>query len=412
MLTREHAIAAFEGRRILPDRLTRGKHAHYLDYARRMCEIYSSGIGQTRQALHRQVRGLFADEEDCPARRIEAFCKLLDERCEYHRDSRGEAAALRMKIYRAAAALHPLVDDPDPWFENQQQAAKESIATTLGSTWPDLADKLFADILDFHRLKSFEAPTPALLLARYNVAQIQVALYDAISLTVVASTDVKSLLRYAKLAGLMHRIERCGAGQYRIEFDGPASLLHSTHRYGVCMARFLPGLLSCRDWKLRAVLKTPRRGFQTWLELDSTSGLTSEVDPAQEFDSQVEQKFAERWGSEPRDGWRMLRESEILHRGQKVFVPDFTFIHASGRTALLEIIGFWTPEYLAHKRELLELFRDDGVLLAVHDSLQDKLPLHDATVIPYKTALKPSSVLEVLNQLLAPPADGIEPTQV
>jgi len=29
-----------------------------------------------------------------------------------------------------------------------------------------------------------------------------------------------------------------------------------------------------------------------------------------------------------------------------VFVPDFTFRHEDGTQACLEIVGFWTPEYL------------------------------------------------------------------
>ena len=43
---------------------------------------------------------------------------------------------------------------------------------------------------------------------------------------------------------------------------------------------------------------------------------------------------------------RSSAKAKFLHRGQKVFVPDFVFRHSDGRTVLIEIVGFWTPEYL------------------------------------------------------------------
>ena len=109
MLTRELAIAAYDAGHILPDRLLRKTHRPYLDYAERMLAIYRHGIGQTRRELHRAVQAVFADAGDCPARRIEAFCKLLDQRATYQQDRRRRAAALRCEVFRMAAPLHPLV---------------------------------------------------------------------------------------------------------------------------------------------------------------------------------------------------------------------------------------------------------------------------------------------------------------
>ncbi len=40
---------------------------------------------------------------------------------------------------------------------------------------------------------------------------------------------------------------------------------------------------------------------------------------------------------------------------ETVLIPDFTFRHPDGRIALLEIMGYWRPEYL--KRELDKLRR-------------------------------------------------------
>ena len=78
----------------------------------------------------------------------------------------------------------------------------------------------------------------------------------------------------------------------------------------------------------------------------------------EEFDSSIESAFAKKWGSERRDGWLLNHEDEILWRGQRSFIPDFSFSHGDGRKVLFEIAGFWTPQYEAAKRETLRMFSD------------------------------------------------------
>jgi len=397
MLTREHAIAAYDAGRVLPDRLTRQAHRQYVGYAERMLEVYRRGVGRTRRELHRAVWDILAEEEDCPVRRVEAFCKLLDDVSEFEEDRRGRAAALRREVFHLAAPRHPLVRKADRLFESEEAQVKAQIAARLGRPWEDIDAELFADVIEFHRLKAFSGyPDGPALLARYNVAQVQAALFDAVSMTVWASDDFKTILRYAKLARLMHAIERRAPGQYVFRFDGPASVLHQTRRYGAQMARFLPALIACRGWRMHAVVRTPRRGWTVGLDLSAKDGLRSHLPAPDEFDSAVEESFAAKWGPEKRDGWTLAREGEILHQGQKVFVPDFVFRHDDGRSVLMEIVGFWTPEYLQAKAETLRTFRDRAILLAVGSEADQALPDLPAQTIVYKSALKIGDVLERL----------------
>ncbi|MEX0703849.1 MAG: DUF790 family protein [Planctomycetales bacterium] len=399
MLARRHAIATcdFASRRIVPDRLTTRAHRRYLDHAGRMLDVYRGGGGATRRELHRAVREVFRDEADCPQRRIDAFCKLLDDKCRYHRCAAGEAAELRRKVFRQSAGLHPLVERPDAFCQNARSAATSVIAQALDRKWTDIEADLFADVIDFHRLEAFDGyENGEALLARYNVAQVQAALFDAVSLTVQAGRDFKTVLCYAKLAGLMHEITREPSGGYRFRFDGPASLLRKTPRYGPAMARFLPALVACGDWRMHAVIER-RRGAKLALELSSADGLKSPLPSPAEFDSRIEENFARKWGDGPRDGWTLVREGEVLHRGQKAFVPDFSLRHEDGRRALLEIVGFWTPEYLRAKMETLRSFRDVPILLAVPRANGEPLAGLRGETIVYKSALKVAEVLEKLN---------------
>ena len=397
MLTREHGIAVYDGAFAYPDRLTRLEHWHYVDLAEQMLEIYRSGHGRLRRDLHRDIHSLLEPIPDAPPRRADAFCKLLDDESQYIQDKAGAAAKLRRKVYRLAASHHPLVQSKFELHDSLEPEIKQKIATELGETLESITQRFFIDIPDFQPLQSLEGYASGTeLLARYNVAQTQVALYDALAMSVWARDDLKSILRYAKLAGLMHSITQIDDGSYRFDFDGPAALLNPTTRYGVAMAKFIPGLLSCSRWRLKAKIRPKKWRRDLILELDSESGLKSPVAATEQFDSNVEADFSNDWGTGLREGWRLSRESNILHQGQKIFVPDFTLTHFDGRQLLLEVVGYWTPEYLKQKLQAIAMFENHRILLAIDQTLQQHFQADASNVILYKKRLRAADVLSLL----------------
>lgn len=414
MLTSEQSIVEYKDGRVVPDRLTQGTHRHYRDYAERMLAVYRDGIGRQRRSLHKEIEAIFANEPDCPVRRIQAFCKLLDDASVYAADSAGVASKLRLEVFSKAARFHPLVQEPDRLFEHQEDIAKTQLAVELAKPWDQIERALYADVLSFQQLKSFPGyPDAGAFLSRYNVAQLQAALYRAETMTVTATADLKTIIRYAKLSRLLHEIEQVGCiprtaqpsdarkmvrsthpTAYRIVFSGPASVLHETRRYGVNFARFLPALLTCKGWKLAAVLQTHWKMTAT-LVISDADRFTSHLPAPEEFDSALEESFANKFGP-ARDGWQLIREGDILHEHQATFVPDFTFRHEDGTEVFLEIVGFWTPEYLEHKRQTLRRFRRHKILLAVpQSSLREGAVIADNVVV-YKTALKIEPILAAL----------------
>jgi uncharacterized protein len=402
MLTREHAIADYNRGQIIPDRLIKGPHSHYLQYAGRMLEVYRKGTGKTRQELHEDIHKIFRDEPDCPSRRIDAFCKLLDDVSIYDRDIGGKAVNLRKEVFRLSARFHPLVQEVDRFFEHSETDVKTKIAAELDKPWEVIEGNLFADVTEYHRLREFDGyAEPRELLSRYNVAQIQAALYRAVEMIVWTGDDFKTILRYAKLARLMHTINRTDEGRYRIHFDGPASVLRNTRRYGVHMAKFFPALAACRDWGMHARIATSRKGFMLSLQLSHRDRLKSHFPPLEEFDSSIEENFADKWGSEKREGWLLNREGEILHKGQKVFFPDFVLQHDDGRKVYLEIIGFWTPQYLKAKIATLKTFREHNILIAILETVEGKKGMEEADSIPefFEDAIRFKSSLHLKDVL-------------
>lgn len=395
MLTSEHAIIEYRAGRAVPDRLTQNVHRHYLDHAEWMLAIYREGLGRQRRWLHRDIEAVLADEPGCPIRRIEAFCKLLDDASTFQSDPSGKSAKLRLEVFSRAARFHPLVREPDRLFEHEEEATKTRIAEDLGTPWDQIEQTLYADVMAFQTLEEFMGyANPGAFLSRYNVAQLQAALYRAERVTVTAGEDLKTIVRYAKFARLLHEIVRVGPSTYRITFTGPASVLRETRRYGVDFAKFLPALLACKGWTMEAVLQTPWKSHAK-LVVSAKDGFTSHLPPAQEFDSALEGSFAKKFGPQ-RDGWQLIREGEILFDRQKTFVPDFTFRHEDGTEVLLEIIGFWTPEYLAAKRETLRQFRRHRMLLAVPESSLREGATLGEHILTYKTAIQLPPLLAAL----------------
>ena len=357
MIRGEHLIVQYDyrGGIIVPDRLMRTRHAAYLPAAADAIDAYRTGTGRTRQTLHRTVTDRFDAIDGCPPRRSAALCKLLDDRSTY--ESAGDAVNLRRRVFDLGATLHPIVAHRDRMFEHDHAAAHAAVESAIGQSWEEVRSRMFADVIELQRQQTFDDLDASDLLAAYNLAQTQAALYRAAKVEITAARDASTILRHAKLAGLMHRIEKLDPG-YRLTLDGPASSLRGTTRYGVHFARLLPKILTLTRWRWRAAVRGPR---DQWFELRIApeDGLTSPLDPPSPYDSQLERDFAAAWEKHPVAGWTLTRDAELLHRGQTVVTPDFALRHDDGRYIHVEIVGFWTPEYLREKAARLARFTDD-----------------------------------------------------
>ena len=170
----------------------------------------------------------------------------------------------------------------------------------------------------------------------------------------------------------MHVVRQNSNGEYQFTLTGPASSLRLTRRYGVSMAKMIPMLLSCKDWRLIADILV-NRSQRLQLSLSSSDGLSSPIERADEFDSSVEQNLMQTWQRDPIPGWQIFRETAILTLRQKIYLPDFVLEHQSGARYYVEVLGFWTPEYLKAKLQTLEIFRDQPMLIFASTQHTDRL---------------------------------------
>jgi hypothetical protein len=118
-------------------------------------------------------------------------------------------------------------------------------------------------------------------------------------------------------------------------------------------------------------------------------------------------------------GWpalSILADTSGVVNGQIVRVDEHTHGAIDGTEVILEIVGFWTPEYLAHRRETLQQFRHHTILIAVPEkSLREgatpcqqhagATPCQQhagasigENVLVYKTVLKLTPLMEILEK--------------
>ena len=92
------------------------------------------------------------------------------------------------------------------------------------------------------------------------------------------------------------------------------------------------------------------------------------ADPLAKYDSKVEERFARDF-LRLTDDWDLVREPEAVPIAGHFFFPDFLIRHrrVAGQQAWLEIVGFWTPEYLTEKLERLRQARFPNVILCVDE---------------------------------------------
>jgi uncharacterized protein len=392
MLTRAQRVYHWDRptNSICSDRLERDA----LPALQRAIDVYGAKTGERRGRVRDAARAALAGLRPD---RVEALVKLLDDVASYDWPRGSEQAARRLRVFAAAAPHYPLLD---------RDTGPALLADVLGRRGErdDAVATLYADYPEFHRLAAFPAEYSGEMLASdYDLAQAQALLYDATRVEVLAGTDFKHIVRYAHLSRLLYRIERLAGGRYRFVFDGPNSVLRRTHAYGVDFAKFLAALVQAKAWRMRAEIVL-RKGWRPMsFTLDGSDGYTSRVPAPRLFDSSIEAAMAKKFGHQ-RDGWRLRREAVVFDIGASVVVPDFLFSHDDGTEVALEIVGYWTPEYIAEKLAKLARVRGVHMIVAIRPSWALKAATLGHQVLVYKTGILLRDLMPRLEAFRRPPS--------
>jgi len=286
----------------------------------------------------------------------------------------------------------------------KRSAILTEASRALGIQSEQLEDTLWSDLEEELVLKNFKEIDPVVLLRHYNLSLVQTLLFNAVKMEFSVGGAWKEIFRAINRYGLMYSAEVRENG-FHVVLDGPLSLFKLTDRYGTSLAKLLPVIMEGEDWSLNATVV--RKSMQGKRMLDfkldrlAASGLLEDIGREASrdiFDSKVEERFSRSFNSLGTE-WKCIREPEPLITGSHVLIPDFSF-EKSGLKVYLEIMGFWTEEYLERKiRKLRQLSRDVDMIVAVDEALAcAKLTRMKHEVIMFRGSLPVKPVINYLNQ--------------
>jgi len=173
-------------------------------------------------------------------------------------------------------------------------------------------------------------------------------------------------------------------------------LFRHTRLYGRALGELVPLLAWCPRFRLRAECVV--QGRRLSLQLGTGDPIFPASAPRR-YDSGLEERFAREF-RRLAPAWDVIREPEPIAAGDTLVFPDFALRHRSapGRKWLLEIVGFWTPDYVARKLALYRAAHLSNLILCIDESrncAEADLP-PEALVVWFRRRVDAAAVLRMV----------------
>jgi uncharacterized protein len=350
-----------------------------LDIALSVIDVFQKHAGKTYGELIEEIDGL----EEINYRFIRGLAQILERRCIIDKDAIIDPMAARRSVFEESKGF--IVD------EEERGNVLDRVAWKLSIKSDDLEKALWADQEGNLVVKEFQPITPENLLRQYNLSLAQTLLFRATGMEIQIEDKYQEVFWKIKQLGLIYTIL-----DDKIYLDGPISLFKLTEKYGSSFAKLLPTIIASTRWKLNAsILKKTQQGKRIYeFTLDHTRRQILDKELAGgtvAFDSSIEKDFYQF----SFNGWVVCREPTVLKSGQYAFIPDFS-LERNGTKIYVEIIGFWTPEYLKNKIEKVNRLNEkESLILLVNKNLAcsssdfktDRVIFYDRK-IPYLEIIK------------------------
>jgi hypothetical protein len=377
--------------------------AQNLEVAESIIELFREGMGRTQGEITGAVKEL-ETRAAADHRFVRGLRTLLVRRCDFVVEAAVDPSLARRTVFRVASGK-PVLSRVD------REKVLDGAARELGISVEQLEKALWADSEEELVLQGFEEIRGEELLRLYNTSLAQTMLFKATTMTVQVREIHRELIRRVKRLGLMYTAERQN-GNLLFHIDGPVSLLKMTEKYGTSLAKLFPAVIGYPPWSIRAdiIIRSPWSGWGSKaprileFRIDDSMGhlfasTTQSLHPYKEFDSSVEEKFARSFTA-LRTGWSVIREPEALVAGGRIFIPDF-LLKKNRAEVYLEIVGFWTQEYLERKLRKLRELEKVNLILAVDRNLACSgfRELKEFPLIYYKKEVPLKEVMRILARI-------------
>ena len=360
--------------------------------AKTIIETYTQGVGKKKSAL--KSVGEELEDKGYDFHLVRGLSLLLDRRSIFKCTSQTNPPELRRKLFQETAKTGPVTNS------KQRITVIEKVASETKISVQELEESMYADLESELNLQDFNPITPQELLEKYNLSLAQTLLFDSTELKFTVSGNWQNIFFKAKRLGLVYEAYKLNG--FWVKIDGPASLFKLTRRYGTAIAKLLPAIIANYEWTLDAKIlwKFTNTIYDFKLESWKHSPLFGSQRITETFDSTVEEDFASRFKALNSE-WRLKREPEPVITGQQVIIPDFSF-EREGSKLYMEVVGFWTKEYLQRKTAKLKRAKEQ-ILVVVDENLAcerlTKLEKqHSLNILYYRKEIPLAPVLRYLQE--------------
>jgi hypothetical protein len=279
------------------------------------------------------------------------------------------------------------------------------IASEFDTDAETIAANLYADLSAQQRLTEFETIEPETLLDLYNLSQAQAIFYRCVEMKIrVAPSDAanyRAIFGWIKHFGLIHSVIGNSEKGYEITLTGAASLFQKSQKYGIQMAVFLPALLLCGNWQMRAVINDKRGTCFYELTSEQTELVSNRLDQP-EYENPIHEKLIKAWEKSSVD-WKLKKNKEVVDLGKTAFIPDYVLISPDKKKIYLDVLGFWTPKSLQKRLEEFRTANYKKFILAAWQDLRgsrEEPTFSSENVIFFKSKIEPLLLTETAQKLL------------
>jgi predicted nuclease of restriction endonuclease-like RecB superfamily len=371
-----------------------------LSAAEAVISAYAGSIGLKRWEIREKVRDL--EDAYGDYRLVRGLAALVERSCTFTSKASVNPLEVRHSLFAEAARRG---------FPTSPEAREEiirGVASALGLQPQQVEESMYADLDSEEALESCPSISPIDLLKQYNLSLTQTLLFNSTEMEFTASGNWQRIFRAIKYYGLMYMAYRRSGVTY-VKLNGSISIFKLTRRYGTALAKVIPEVVRGSPWRMEAKILRSNRLLTFRIDSQRHGWLFPELQAAEEYDSAVEEEFAEQF-RRMGEAWALRREPEPIEAGSTIMIPDFSFTFG-GKTVYMEIVGFWTREYLRRKIEKLSEVRAP-IIVAVDEELAcDRIERLKASnpnihLIYYKGRIPVREVLAYLQPLASAAAEA------
>ena len=446
---------------LLVTRISRGKikpaYAAFdpenLELARLQIKTFEEHIGKKYGDLLVELEGY----EEMNYRFIRGLSQLLGRRAVIETDAVIDPSLAREAVFEACGGMALSTAEKEKTLQKAAERLSISVPELEEALWADLEEnqvlRSFLPLSPAELLKQYNISLTQTLLFRavdldiWIKGDFQKMLWKILRSGLMYTLEDTEMTTEKKVL----EVEKESPERLKdvhLHLDGPASLFRMSERYGNSFAKLFPTLLRSKGWRLKAgilfkgyqgkrvleftlddsedafrpivevmpeaagypefssgfQLEEEQEGYVTGKEehgftqkeaetAEKEVGAAERDTEIETYDSMLEKMF----GSLSLGSWKMKREPTILKAGRYAFIPDFVLERDSMRV-YLEIVGFWTPEYLKKKIDKLKEVKEPVILLINRKLKCSEKDFPAQDVIFFDRKIPANEVMQVLRK--------------